>query len=227
VARTPTAHDPGPDLHTANVDDRPTGPDQGPDAPLPPTRRGPGLGPALVVGAIAVGLILVFGVLSVVSTGHTTTSPSVSTRPVAVAGSSLKAVPAVTGLGPIEQADTPPANILDSLTLPVGSTPVPHGHSVSNTNQYDGQMAFTASSTEATLVAFYRSELDRHGWKIVGVAPATGIPEGVEVLSEQAGSDGWYWEVGAVVSPTRFTGPAGVHQSTRFQLRLFEVPDAS
>jgi len=201
-------------------------PEPGGGMPLPPVRRGPGMGPALVVAGIAVGLVLVFGVLSAVSSSHPRTAASVSTAPVSVPGTALEAVPAAGRLKPIEEPDTPPSNILDALFVPVGSAPVAHGHSVSNTNQYDGQMTFAVPATEATVIAFYKAELARHGWKVIQVASATGIPDGIEVLSEKAGNDGWYWEAGAVVSPTRFSGPSGARQSTRFKLELFEVPDA-
>ncbi|MHB8218719.1 MAG: hypothetical protein ACYDHU_00125 [Acidimicrobiales bacterium] len=220
-----TEHGPGP----GPGPDPGSDPDPGPhlDIPHPPVRRGPGMGPALVVAGIAVGLVAIFGVLSAVSSGHSGTSAPLSTAPVPVAGTALKAVPAAAGLKPIEQPGTPPSNVIDALALPVGSTPVAHGHSVSNASQYDGQVTFTVPATETTVIDFYKTELDRHGWKVIQVASATGIPDGIEVLSEKGGSDGWYWEAGAVVSPTRFSGPGGARQSTRFQLRLFEVPDAA
>ena len=50
----------------------------------------------------------------------------------------------------------------------------------------------------------------------------------VEVLAEKAGDDGWYWEAGAVVSPTTFpTGHGARAESTDFTLRLFQVSDES
>jgi len=47
------------------------------------------------------------------------------------------------------------------------------------------------------------------------------------VLAKKAGDDGWYWEVGVIVSPTVF-GPSGVEATTGttpFVIRLLQVPD--
>ena len=44
------------------------------------------------------------------------------------------------------------------------------------------------------------------GWQIFGTGPADHDPGAFEVLGKKAGSDGFYWEMGAVVSATTF-GP--------------------
>jgi hypothetical protein len=196
-------------------------PDAGAE-PLPPPRRSPGMRPALVVAGIAVLLVLVFG-LTAAFTGQTP-PPAPSTTPVKVPGTSLRATPATTALKPIEQPGTPPDNIVDALTVPVGATTTSHTNNSTSATGYDEQVDLSlAGASQASVVAFYRSELDTKGWKRISVGPATDEPGTTQVLAEAAGDDGWYWEVGALVSPTVF-GSDGT-QTTPFVLRLFQVPD--
>jgi len=198
-----------------------------PPAPLlPPARQGPGMRPAFMVLGIAAGLVLLFGALAIATSGSQSAGGGARpTGPVHVRGTSLLAVPAARGLRPIEAPGTPPGNIIDTLTLPEGATAVPNRHSVTTTNQYDGQMTFRVRATEATVVNFYRAELATGGWRIFSTGEVTGAPGGIEVLAQKGGSDGWYWETGAVISPTTFTGAGGARQSTSFTIKLFEVPD--
>ncbi len=173
------------------------------------------------------GLVVIFGVLSALTSSQPQ-APHTASREAssAVAGTTLRAVPASGGLKPIEEPDTPPADVLDTLALPEGAAQVAHSRTLSSTGQYSAEISFTVGATEATVVAFYKAVLDRQGWKISAVAPAGGIAGGIEVISEKAADDGWYWETGAVVSPTKFSGPHASRQSTEFQIQLFEVPDA-
>lgn len=184
----------------------------------------------MVVG-IAAGLILIFGVLSVVSSqGKASTDGP--TTPAKVKGTTLLAVPAAKALKPIELPGTPPANILDALVLPEGATVVSVTDNSTSTTQYDEQMRFSVRASEAAIVDFYRVELAAKGWSSPSVGTATGLSGGVQVLAQKGGDDGWYWEAGAIVSPTAFgTGGTGGSstrtgaESTEFTLRLFQVSD--
>jgi hypothetical protein len=177
----------------------------------------------MVVLGVAVAIVVLFGVLSVVSSQGPTTTTTAPSVPARVHGTSLRAVAAARALKPIEHPETPPANIVDALTLPQGA--VSHGYADNTTaaNQYDEQMRFSVEATEADVVDFYRVELAAKGWKIEDVGPATNLAGGTEVLAEKGGDDGWYWEVGAVVSPSTF-GASGSN-TTAFTLRLFQVSD--
>jgi len=199
--------------------------------PSAPTRRGPSKGPALVVLGVAAGLILIFGALAVVSSlGKVSTVGP--TKPVKVKGTTLLAVPAAKALKPIELPGTPPANILDALVVPEGATVVSVTKNSTSTTQYDEQMRFSVHAPEAAVVDFYRVELAVKGWSTPSVGSATGLSGAVEVLAQKAGDDGWYWEAGAIVSPTSFDtkSVAGSSkgtgaESTQFTLRLFQVSD--
>ncbi|HEX4083063.1 MAG TPA: hypothetical protein VHX40_08885 [Acidimicrobiales bacterium] len=199
-----------------------TGPPETGTEPLPPPRRGPGLRPALLVVGIAVLLVLGFG-LTAAFTGQSP-PPAPSATPTRVAGTSLRATPATAVLKPIEQPGTPPSNILDTLTVPVGTTATAHTDNSASATGYDEQVDLSlAGASQASVVAFYRTELDTNGWKRISVGPATNEPTTTQVLAQAAGDDGWYWEAGALVSPTVF-GPDG-KQTTPFTIRLFQVPD--
>jgi hypothetical protein len=215
-------------------------------SPVAPVRHGPGMRPALLVVGIAAGLVLVFGVLAVVSSQGSGNSAGTS-APTKVEGTSLLAVPAAKTLKPIEHPDTPPDNIIDALSLPQGATVLSVTNNTTSANQYDEQMQFSVNASEAAVVDFYRVELAAKGWKLSGINPATNLPGGIEVLAQKGGDDGWYWEAGAVVSPTTFgandggkgseavlspptssaaTSRGGVGaESTTFTLRLFQEPD--
>lgn len=193
-----------------------------PTAPAP--RRRPTMRPALVVVAVAAVIVLGFGLLAAFSPPSSRNPPP--STPVRVAGTPLRAVPAVGALAPIEHPGTPPADIVDALSLPRGA--VAHAHRDLNTSstQYDQQMRFTVRADEADVVDFYKVRLKATGWSVFDTNPVAGQPGAVEVLAQKGGSDGWYWEVGAVVSPTAFTGHgSGGGQTTAFTLRLFQQSD--
>jgi hypothetical protein len=206
-------------------------PDSPPDAspgtttpPRPPVRRTASLRPALIVLGVAAGILALFGVLAVTS-GHGTPPPAAG--PSRVHGTSLRAVGATRALAPIERPGTPPADVLGALAVPEGAATGGHHDNSTATTQYDEQMAFSVRAAEATVVDFYKVELKARGWSLLDVGPARGRSGAVEVLAQKGSSDGWYWEVGAVVSPTTFvrSGPRAGAETTGFTLRLFEEPD--
>jgi len=180
-----------------------------------------------VVVGIALGLILIFGMLAVVSSqGNPSTEGS--TTPAKVRGTTLLAVPAAKALKPIELPGTPPADIIDALVLPEGATVLSVKDNATSTTQYDEQMSFSVHASEAAIVDFYRVELAAKGWSSPSAGPATDLLGGVQVLAQKGSDDGWYWEAGTIVSPTAFAhggaGGAGA-ETTDFTLRLFQVSD--
>ncbi len=187
----------------------------------PPSRTaGPSIRPALIVVGIALVVILVFGVASALTNNPTPKAPKAT----AVKGTGLVAEPATGTLHAIEILGTPPADVLDALVLPKGA------HEISRTpwsgsTQYAADMSFRLDAAQATLVDFFHTELHAHGWSIVGVGAAHDDPRATEVLAQRASTDGWYWEAGVVVYPTTF-GRTGA-DVTRFELELYEMPDAT
>jgi hypothetical protein len=195
-----------------------------PPAPSIGARRPatPSVRPALVVVGVALLLILLFGVASALTTNP---APSVPTAR-HVGSTGLVAEPAAGPLHPIEILGTPPADILDALALPKGSreksaTPW------SGSTQFSGTMSFEVGATQAQVISFFHTELRARGWSILDVGPARGHPGATEVLAQRASTDGWFWEAGAVVSPTAFPKRSAHAEATRYSLELYEMPDAT
>ncbi len=72
------------------------------------------------------------------------------------------------------------------------------------------------------MVALYRKLLPHLGWQVIYFGTgAQRDGQGTEVLAKHGSGDGYYWEVGAVVSPTTSTS------TTPFSLELFQLPDGN
>jgi hypothetical protein len=222
------------DLTTAER--HPATPSTDPGTPLRPPPRSTSLRPAALVGGIGVLILAIFAVGSAIVGGSH--PPKLSVKNTVVAGTSLRAEPATTALRPIEQGGEPPANIVDAVPMPGGYSPVSTANNTAAAGQYDEQVRFSINASEEALFRFYKVELPKLGWRVESTGPAKGQP-GVEVIAQKGGSDGWYWEFGAIISPTTFAKQPPTSQGTasrslaasddvtRFTLRLFQVPDAA
>ena len=56
--------------------------------------------------------------------------------------------------------------------------------------------------------------------------PAKNDPGALEVLGKLAGSDGYYWDMGATVRATTFSPGGPARGVTHFTVRLFQEQDA-
>lgn len=194
----------------------------GDPGPVRSRRAVPSARPALVVVGIAAVLVLLFGVGAALTGSSSPSAPSAPpTAP--VHGVTLRAVAAAPVLHPIERPGTPPADVLRSIVMPAGSSTVSSTPWDGET-QFSAKMGFRLATTQAAVVSFYRAELKARGWSISSVGAAEGTKGATEVLAQRASTDGWYWEIGVVVSPTTFTRTSAA-DSTRFTMDLFEEPD--
>jgi hypothetical protein len=180
--------------------------------------------PAMVVlglAALILGLFVTIGIVS--------SSPPVSVHnggaSSAVPGSTLRAVPAGPDLAVIVAAGEPPTNILNAVYVPVGSVRLSHQNNSGSAGQFDSQVRLRADASQGALEAFFADEMKGQGWQVFDRGPAANNPGATEVLGKLAGSDGYYWEMGAVVSPTTFGPGAPAAGDTQFTIRLFQVPD--
>jgi hypothetical protein len=177
-------------------------------------------GPALIVLAIAV-FIVVAGVLaSALGSG---TSPTLSiTRITIPDGTSVNLTPATTAMRSIVGPGEPPADILGNLAVPSGSQVTHTVNSDQNANQFDRTVSFRTGLSADQMIDVYRTLLPRLGWRViyVGSGGQRGAV-GTEVLAKRGSGDGFYWEVGEVVSPTTSAG------ITPFSLQLFQLSDES
>ena len=69
----------------------------------------------------------------------------------------------------------------------------------------------------------YKTELHDYGWQSVTSGAAT-HQAGQQLVGQLAGDDGFYWQLGVIVSPSTF-GALGTVDVTRFTLRVLQVGD--
>jgi hypothetical protein len=195
------------------------------DEPLrPPTGPGFSMRPAMLVLGLAVLILGIF-----ITAGIITSKPVVATKTTressAVVGSTLLAVPADRALAVITQSGEPPSNIINAVALPAGSVKVSHQNNSAAADQFDAQIGLRSDASQQALQSFYLKDMKQQGWQIFEQGPADHDPGATEVLGKQAGSDGFYWEMGAVISATTFGPHAPPRGDTDFTVRLFQVPD--
>ena len=190
----------------------------------PPASGGFSMRPAMIVVGLAALILVLFITIGIVSTQSPAAVKHSSTQ-VAVPGTQLRAVRAAGSLTPIISGGEPPNNIINAVSVPAGSVPDSHESNSAGAGQYDAQVTFSSGSSQAALVAFYAADMKLQGWQISDQGAARNDPGALEVLGKLAGSDGYYWEMGATVNATTFpTGgpPRGI---THFTVRLFQTPD--
>ena len=189
--------------------------------PEPPPRPNFSMKPALIVGALAVVILVVFSLGAAMT--HTPLAPTKTPKgSVAVKGSSLRAVSADKQLAVIESNGQPPANVLAAITLPVGAVRgVPTNPGQGST--YDQQVDFSVDASQEAVLSFYKTEMGDLGWRTVTSGPATRQP-GQQMVGQIAGDDGFYWQLGVIVAPSTFTN-GGTTDVTGFELRLLQVGD--
>jgi hypothetical protein len=180
--------------------------------------------PAMVVIGLAVLIVGVF-----VSIGLATTGPAVqtdtSTASRVISGTPLRAVPAASALSVITQSGQPPSNILNSVSIPEGAIRLSHQNNSAAAGQYDAQIGLVSDASQGVLHTFYLRTMKSQGWQVSGTGAADNDPGALEVLGKKAGSDGYYWQMGAVISATTFGADAPPAGHTDFTIRLFQVPD--
>ena len=100
-------------------------------------------------------------------------------------------------------AGEPPTNILNAVSVPAGSVRISHQNNSAGAGQFDSQVTFRSDDSQAALLAFYAADMKPQGWQVFDRGAAANDPGALEVLGKLAGSDGYYWEMGATVTPRR------------------------
>jgi hypothetical protein len=195
-----------------------------PAEPLrPPTTGGISMRPAMVVLGLAVLILVVFvaiGILSSQSPAPVRHGTAASSVP----GTTLRAEPATAALAPIVSTGEPPTN---AVSIPVGSVRISHQDNAGGAGQYDSQVVLRSGDSQGALLAFYAADMRLQGWQVFDRGPAANDPGALEVLGKLAGADGYYWEMGATVSPTTFSRGGPARGQTEFTIRLFQESDDS
>jgi len=198
-------------------------PDGG-EPPRPPARSGFSMRPAMIVPGIGL-LILVLFIGAEFLTSNPVQQTRASTRAFSVPGTPLRAMPAVHDLGVITVSGQPPGNIINAVSVPEVARRTSYRDNSVSAQQYDAQITLRADESEAALDNFYQKDMKKQGWQIFSTGPADHVAGGLEVLGKKAGSDGFYWELGAVISPTSFGAGTPATGATSFSLVLVQEPD--
>jgi hypothetical protein len=175
----------------------------------------PGLGLFILIAFIGAGFL----------TSNPVQKTKTSTSSFSVPGTPLRAKPAEHDLKVITVNGQPPGNIINSVSVPEGSTRVSYVNNTAAAQQYDAQIVLTANQSQAAVDTFFKKAMKKQGWKLDGSGPADNDPGGLDVLGMKAGSDGFFWEMGAVVQATTFGANAPAAGTTSFTVRLFQQPD--
>jgi hypothetical protein len=195
------------------------------DVPLrPPARAGFSMKKAMIVPGIGAAILVAF-----IGAGFLTSNPvqrtTASTRSFSVPGTPLRARPAAHDLKIITASGQPPGNIVNAVAVPVGARRTAFVSNTDSAGAYDAQITLRADSSQTAVETFYRQDMKKQGWGSLSSGPADHHPGSLEVLGTKAGSDGFYWELGTVVSATTFGGTAPPAGATSFTLTLIQKPD--
>jgi hypothetical protein len=193
----------------------------------PPPRAGFSMKLAMIVPGIGVLILVAF-----IGAGFLTSNPiqptKTSVHSFTVPGTPLRAEPAERALKVITVSGQPPGNIINATSIPEGAKRVAfENNTASAQGDYSAQITLTANDSQAAVENFYAKDMKKQGWQISSTGPADHHPGAIDVLAQKAGSDGFYWQLGATVSATTFGPPAPPQGSTSFTLELYQVPDAN
>jgi hypothetical protein len=179
----------------------------------------------MVVLALALLILGLFVTLGLVTS--TRVAPVHSEARSKVPGTTLRAVAATGALAPIVADGQPPSDVRNAVFIPAGSVRLSSADDTSSAGQYDKEVTLRSSESQGVLVGFFAADMRDEGWQVFDRGPATHHPGALEVLGKIAGSDGYYWEMGATVSATTFGAGAPPGGWTEFSIRLFQIDDQS
>jgi hypothetical protein len=175
-------------------------------------------GPAFIVLGIAVVIVVAGVAASIFGSGSGT--QAVVDSVTVPGGTVVHLTPATTALHSIVSGGQPPADILDALDVPAGSTVSGTVDIDQGVGQFDRKVQFRTGLVQGQVVALYRALLPKLGWKVTYSGSGSGTEaQDTVVLGKKGSNDSFYWEVGLVVSPTT---SAGV---TPFVVEVLELPD--
>jgi hypothetical protein len=164
------------------------------DEPRAPLTTTTSIWPAAGVLIFAAVVLGVFMVINLISDQGVTKTPA--TVPVVVGG--LAKAPSTAVLNDCKSSSEVPSNINDVFIVPVGTTSSSAG-SVPNdgAGDYDCYQPLITTTNGASLLKFYKSQLEARGWSLFSQGSSSGKPQS---LFQKAGNDGFYWVAGISVT---------------------------
>jgi hypothetical protein len=176
-------------------------------------------------------LLIIVGLAIIGITGMAITTPGGKAKPSSPVTHESLGLPArsaggsFTSIGASTQV---PSDVLSAIYVPRTATMLGHVNQGRGVDAFDATVDFRTPASYDRVVSFFKAELTEDGWSLKSQGPAT-TASGEELLAWRAGSDGNYWEVGAVVSlppsAATYSGQStqAVGGPTSFSLRLFQV----
>ena len=155
------------------------------------------------------------------------TSQLANVKPIKIVAGGLHGMPGAPSLKSITVSDQPPGNIVQAVSVPAGSVVVSHQNHLAAVGQYDAQVTFRVAATQGALDTFFAAAMKKQGWQVYSEGPASHNPGAIEVLGKQAGDNGHYWDMGAVIAATTFPPGGPPAGETEFTVRLFQESDLS
>jgi hypothetical protein len=178
----------------------------------PPLTTTTSIKPAATVLGIAVATLLLFTSVNLITNPRVATT---TTIPIVVGA--LPVATDSTALSGCQLPGNPPQDVVDSLVVPVGTSPVggPTWKG-KGAGGFDCRLTLTTSSPTSDVLAFYKAHFVARGWKLFseGAATKTGAQQ---LLFQRAGSDTFYWIAGLTVT----SGSANV---STYSIRLYQGP---
>lgn len=149
----------------------------------------------------------------------------------------LAIAPGGTAFAALDGPALVPADVLGALPALEQSTLVAWANIDQGRGAFDRAVLYRTSVPASTVFAFYQAAFARRGWTLLSTGSAVG--GGREVLAERAGSDGAYWEAGALIRRGQTVVPprgsavrdatgeqrTGPGTGSDIELRLYQVPD--
>jgi hypothetical protein len=184
-------------------------------------------GPALIIIAIVAVVCIIGFVIAALGgkTQQTTTSVGKT-----VPGTGIDVAAGGPLFKPVTSGGDPPSDVLAALPVPADSTVTSHELG-DGLELYSGTITLSAPYSTGNDLTFYKYELKRNGWSFSGPA-ASPNGGGTEVFGTRASSDGYYWEVGVVISGANpslapaLNGGATPAGASTISLTVFERDDA-
>ena len=164
------------------------------DKPRAPLTTTTSIWPAAGVLIFAVVVLAVFMVINLISDQGVSTTPT--TLPVVVGG--LQIAPSSAVLDYCTSASEIPTNVNDAFIVPKGTTSLKGGNIPNaGAGDFDCYQPLVTTANSASLLKFYKSQLEARGWSLFSSGASNGSPQS---LFQKAGNDGFYWVVGITVT---------------------------
>ncbi len=179
-----------------------------------------------------IALVIVVGGVALALVGTTSARPSASKGPAsAVPGSKLKAQSAALLISHIASAGEPPADVINSLAVPAGSSYLGRTDLDEGLGPFNRRVEISINAPESEVKTFYLNLLSEEKWVTNSItSPKNGS---TEILAQRNGSDGYQWGIGlkltgigALVAPA-LAGDDSSAARTTVAMTIYQVEDAS